>query len=151
MNNRGKQLTILEKLKNRLLFLATKLNNETDEIAVLSNKINDAWRNIYDYLGKNPDGVLDEDEFLSAHLSLYRKPADYTFSETLAEQKVFEMFCNRSQNYLLDYTRGQGEDAKREDAVDYKKIQDYVLDISQFVEFWYKAVNSDDLRIQKIL
>ena len=151
MNNRGKQLTILEKLKNRLLFLATKLNNETDEIAVLSNKINDAWRNIYDYLGKNPDGVLDEDEFLSAHLSVYRKPADYTFSEALAEQKVFEMFCNRSQNYLLDYTRGQGDDAKRENAVDYKKIQDYVLDISQFVEFWYKAVNSDDLRIQKIL
>ena len=136
MNNRGKQLTILEKLKNRLLFLATKLNNDADEITVLSNKINDAWRNIYDYLGKNPDGVLDEDEFLSAHLSLYRKPADYTFSETLAEQKVFEMFCNRSQNYLLD---------------DYQKIQDYVLDISQFVEFWYKAVNSDDLRIQKIL
>ena len=151
MNNRGKQLTILEKLKNRLLYLATKLNNETDEIAILSNKINDAWRNIYDYLGKNPEGVLDEDEFLSAHLSLYRKPADYTFSEALAEQKVFEMFCNRSQNYLLDYTRGQGDDAKREEVVDYNKIQDYVLDISKFVEFWYKAVNSDDLRIQKIL
>ena len=151
MNNRGKQLTILEKLKNRLIFLATKLNNETDEIANLSNKINDAWRNIYDYLGKNPEGVLDEDEFLSAHLSLYRKPADYTFSEALAEQKVFEMFCNRAQNYLLDYTRGQGDDAKHEDAVDYNKILKYVLDISQFVEFWYKAVNSDDLRIQKIL
>lgn len=151
MNNRGKQLTILEKLKNRLLFLATKLNNDNDEIAILSNKINDAWRNVYDYLGKNPERVLDEDEFLSAHLSLYRKPADYTFSEALAEQKVFEMFCNRAQNYLLDYTRGQGDDAKHEDVVDYNKILKYVLDISQFVEFWYKAVNSDDIRIQKIL
>ena len=151
MNNRGKQLTILEKLKNRLLFLAAKLNNDIDDINILSAKINDAWRNIYDYLGKNPNGVLDEDEFLSAHLSVYRKPADYTFSEVVAEQKVFEMFCNRAQNYLLDYTRGQGNDAKHENAVDYNKIENYVLDISQFVEFWYKAVNSDDLRIQKIL
>ena len=151
MNNRGKQLTILEKLKNRLLFLTAKLNNDVGEIAILSNKINDAWRNIYDYLGKNPEGLLDEDEFLSAHLSVYRKPADYTFSEALAEQKVFEMFCNRAQNFLLDYTRGQGDDAKHEDAVDYNKIEDYVLDISRFVEFWYKAINSGDLRIQKIL
>ena len=151
MNNRGKQLTILEKLKNRLLFLTAKLNNDVGEIAILSNKINDAWRNIYDYLGKNPEGLLDEDEFLSAHLCVYRKPADYTFSEALAEQKVFEMFCNRAQNFLLDYTRGQGDDAKHEDAVDYNKIEDYVLDISRFVEFWYKAINSGDLRIQKIL
>lgn len=151
MNNRGKQLSILEKLKNRLLYLAAKLNNDVDEIAILSNRINDAWRNIYDYLGKDPEGLLDEDEFLSAHLSVYRKPADYTFSESLAEQKVFEMFCNRAQEYLLDYTRGQGDDAKHENAVDYKKIQDYVLDISNFVEFWYKAIRSNDLWIQKIL
>ncbi len=151
MNNRGKPLTILEKLKNRLLYLATKLNNDIDEIAILSTKINDAWRNIYDYLGKNPEGVLDEDEFLSAHLSVYRKPADYTFSEALAEQKVFEMFCNRAQKFLLHYTRGQGEDAEHEAPVDYNKIHEYVLDISQFVEYWYKALNSDDLRIQKIL
>ena len=151
MNNRGKQLSILEKLKNRLLFLATKLNNDVDEIVILSNKINDAWRNIYDFLGKDPEGLLDEDEFLSAHLSVYRKPADYTFSEALAEQKVFEMFCNRAQKYFLDYTRGQGDDAKHENAVDYKKIQNYVLDISQFVEFWYKAIHSEDLRIKKIL
>ena len=94
---------------------------------------------------------MNEDEFLSAHLSLIRKPSDYTFSESVAEKKVFEMFCNRAQNYLLDYTRGQGEDAKHEPSVSYEKIQSYILDISLFVEFWYKAVNSDDLRIQKIL
>lgn len=151
MNNRGKQLTILEKLKNRLLFLANKLNNDKDDITTLSRRINDAWRNIYDYLGKNTDRVLDEDEFLSAHLSVYRKPADYTFSESLAEKKVFEMFCSRAQNYLLDYTRGQGEDAEHEGVVNFEKINNYVLDISQFVEFWYKANNSDDIRIQKIL
>ena len=151
MNNRGKQLTILEKLKNRLLFLAAKLDVDDGDIEILTSKINDAWRIIYNYLGKNPKGIMNEDEFLSAHLSLIRKPSDYTFSESVAEKKVFEMFCNRAQNYLLDYTRGQGEDAKHEPIVSYEKIQSYILDISQFVPFWYEVVNSNDIRIQKIL
>ena len=87
MNNRGKQLTILEKLKNRLLFLAAKLDVDDGDIEILTSKINDAWRIIYDCLGKNPNNMLDEDEFLSAHLTLIRKPTDYVFSEQVAEKK----------------------------------------------------------------
>lgn len=151
MNNRGKQLTILEKLKNRLLFLASKLSIEKGEIKTLSNNVNDAWRTIYDYLGKNPNKVLDEDEFLSAHLTLIRKPADYSFSESVAEQKVFEMFCNRADKYLLSYSREQGEDAAKEPKVDYDKINNYVLDISKCVQFWYEVVNSKNPTIIKIL
>lgn len=151
MNNRGKQLTILEKLKNRLLFLAARLPNQPDEIKVLSNKINDAWRIIYDYLGQNPDLVLDEDEFLSAHLTLIRRPADYSFSESVAEKKVFEMFCNRAEKYLLSYSRDQGENAEHEPKVDYDKINSYILDISKCAQFWYEAVNSSNLKIIKIL
>lgn len=151
MNNRGKPLTILEKLKNRLLFLAAKLPNGTEDISSLSNKINDAWRNIYDYLGKNPNKMLNEDEFLSAHLTLIRKPADYVFSEQVAEKKVFEMFCNRSANYLLDYSRDQGDSPAHETIVDYNKIEKYVLDIAAFVPYWYEVVNCNDIRIKKLL
>lgn len=152
MNNRGKPLTILEKLKNRLLFLTNKLKNNQGEIAALSMNINNAWGKIYQYLGKNPDSVLNEDEFLSAHLSLIRKPADYAFSETIAEQKVFEMFCNRANNYLLHYTRGQGDDAPHEDPVDYEKINTYVISISNYVKYWYDVVNQkSDSTISKIL
>ena len=151
MNNRGKPLTILEKLKNRLLFLAAKLPNDHVDILLLSKKINDAWRIIYDCLGKNPNNMLDEDEFLSAHLTLIRKPTDYVFSEQVAEKKVFEMFCNRSTNYLLDYSRSQGDDPVHETKVDYEKIENYVLDIAAFVPYWCEVVNSDDVRIKKLL
>ena len=102
MNNRGKPLSILEKLKNRLLFLTAKLPNSLEDRIILSKTVNDAWRNVYDYLGKNPEKMLDEDEFLSAHLTLIREPEYYSFSEQVAEKKVFEMFCVRAQQYSLN-------------------------------------------------
>ena len=150
MNNRGKPLTILEKLKNRLLFLASKLPQGSD-IYEVSRVINDAWRNIYDYLGKNPEYMLNEDEFLSAHLSLIRVPSGYVFSEEIAEKKVFEMFCNRADKYPLNYTRNQGEDSEREPKVDVEKITNYAISISEFARYWYESMNSDDERIKKLL
>ncbi|MBR3489102.1 MAG: DUF262 domain-containing protein [Bacteroidales bacterium] len=148
MNNRGKPLSILEKLKNRLLFLTAKLSCQFEDKIILSGYINEAWRKVYDYLGKNPEGMLDEDDFLSAHLTLIRKPKETSFSIQAAEEKVFQMFCNRTQNYTLDY--GAEDSAGREPVVDYKKIEDYVLDIAEFVPYWYEVYNSLDERIRKI-
>ena len=71
MNNRGKPLSILEKLKNRLLFLTAKLPYQSGEIIKLSDNVNDAWRKVYDFLGKNPEGMLNGDDFLSAHLTTH--------------------------------------------------------------------------------
>lgn len=85
MNNRGKPLTILEKLKNRLLFLNSKLTNCDNE--QLAKIINDCWGLIYNSLGQNETSMLDEDEFLSSHLTLIRTPADYSFSTQDAEKK----------------------------------------------------------------
>lgn len=73
MNNRGKPLTTLEKLKNRLLFLTSKLPS-SDDIQGLSDIINDSWGKVYEWLGTNVDSMLNEDEFLSAHLTLLRIP-----------------------------------------------------------------------------
>lgn len=154
MNNRGKPLTTLEKLKNRLLFLTSKLDPSAD-IAGLSKTINGAWGNIYERLGANDRIMLNEDEFLSAHLTLLRAPADYVFSEQRAESKVFEMFGSRAANYNRNDTRGLQENAEKEPAVDYDKIYGYAVDISNFVPFWYKAYfpdthTADGLRIRKI-
>lgn len=133
MNNRGKPLTTLEKLKNRLLYLTDKLpGGDKDELA---RTVNAGWGTIYEELGKNADVLLDEDDFLSAHLTLIRIPRDYAFSEQLAEKKVFEMFCSRANSFSLSYARYPGED--KEDKVTYEKIRDYVIDISNFVQFWY--------------
>jgi uncharacterized protein with ParB-like and HNH nuclease domain len=68
MNNRGKALTALEKLKNRLIYLVEKLPSITTPIEdkqKLRNEINNAWGKIYLKLAQNPDNILDEDEFLS--------------------------------------------------------------------------------------
>lgn len=121
MNNRGKPLSTLEKLKNRLIYLTEKLTNESEDKANLRKKINDAWGKIYTSLAQNPDDVLDEDVFLSAQLSLYRKPKDIVFSEKLAEEKVFQMFCNKADKFEKD------ENGKREPLVDYKKLMNLLL------------------------
>ena len=145
MNNRGKQLTTLEKLKNRLIYLTDKLPNSDEDKINLRNKINAAWGNIYTNIAQNPELILDEDIFLSAHLSLYRKPKESTFSEKLAEEKVFQMFCNKSEKYDLD------ESGSKEIPVDYAKIEDYVLKLSELAPVWYEIHNSKSRLIQKLL
>lgn len=145
MNNRGKQLTTLEKLKNRLIYLTDKLPNSNEDKINLRAKINVAWGNIYSNLAQNPDNILDEDEFLSAHLSLYRKPKESTFSEKQAEEKVFQMFCNKSNKYDLD------ESGEKEQPVTFSKIDDYVIQLSELAPVWYKIHNSDNMLIHKIL
>jgi len=145
MNNRGKPLSTLEKLKNRLIYLTEKLNSPREDKDNLRKKINDAWGKIYVSLAKNPNIILDEDVFLSAHLSLYRKPTEAVFSEKLAEEKVFEMFCNRSEKFDLDVS------GKKEKPVDYKKIDNYILKLSELAPKWYEVHNSNSKIIKKIL
>ncbi len=148
MNNRGKPLTVLEKLKNRLMYLTEKLNNcETSDKIHLRDNIRTAWGCIYTELARNPNKVLDEDDFLSAHLSLCRKPSDYVFSEKQTEEKVFKMFCNRAERYRLNESEGM---SPQEPGVDFEKIDRYVKDLSTFVSWWYQVNNTDNLLINKI-
>ena len=137
MNNRGKPLTVLEKLKNRLIYLTEKKINEPADRNTLRKKINDAWGKIYSSLAKNPHRVLDEDEFLSAHLSLFKKPEDNVFSEKSAERKVFQMFCNKPEKYA-------------EEPVNYHVIEEYIVDLSDLAPVWYDIHNSPGL-VKKIL
>jgi uncharacterized protein with ParB-like and HNH nuclease domain len=138
MNNRGKPLSTLEKLKNRLIYLTAKLQCSQEDIEILRKSINDAWGNIYTWLAQNPRQVLNEDVFLSAHLSLYRKPEEYTFSEAMADKKVFEMFCNKAEKY-------------NEETVSYSKIEDYILELSKLAPIWFEIHNSKSQLINKIL
>lgn len=144
MNNRGKPLSTLEKLKNRLIYLTEKLTNTEEDKTGLRKKINEAWGKIYLSLAQNPEHILDEDVFLSAHLSLYRKPKAPTFSEKLAEEKVFQMFCNKPEKYDL-------EEGVKEESVTYKKINQYIIELSKAAPIWYQIHNSKSKIIQKIL
>lgn len=146
MNNRGKPLTVLEKLKNRLIYLTEKLPSCDDaDKKTLRRNINNAWGRIYAELAQNPNNVLDEDDFLAAHLSLYRNPPEYVFSEKQTETKIFQMFCNKANRYC--YSEGSDE---KEPVVDFNKINQYVIDLSSFVSLWSYVNNPDTISIKKV-
>src|ERR1035437_5122222 len=72
MNNRGKPLSNLELLKNRLIYLSTLFPDEEETEKVLLRKnINACWKTIYEYLGKNKRKLLPDDVFLKAHWIMY--------------------------------------------------------------------------------
>ena len=76
MNNRGKTLSDLELLKNRLIYLTTLYTDaELDpaERRDLRNLINDAWKEVYFQLGRNKLKPLNDDDFLRAHWMMYFK------------------------------------------------------------------------------
>lgn len=76
MNNRGKRLSDLELLKNRLIYLTTLYTPEevSDDVKVtMRTKINDAWGEVYNQLGRNKNSPLNDNDFLRAHWIMYFK------------------------------------------------------------------------------
>ena len=120
MNNRGKKLSDLEKLKNRLIYLSTLYSEEEIDNAVrnnLRNEINNAWKEVYGQLGRNEKKPLNDDDFLKAHWTLYfqysrKKGNDYIkflLDEQFTPQKIhkktekfiiLEEQTNRTENFF---------------------------------------------------
>ena len=76
MNNRGKKLSDLELLKNRLIYLTTLYNEDeldSAERKSLRESINEAWKEVYYQLGRNDKRPLNDDDFLKAHWIMYFK------------------------------------------------------------------------------
>lgn len=71
MNNRGKPLSHLELLKNRLIYLSTLFEVDESIRIRLRRNINNCWKDIYHYLGMGRKKQLPDDEFLNAHFRLY--------------------------------------------------------------------------------
>ncbi|MBT7610588.1 MAG: DUF262 domain-containing protein, partial [Bacteriovoracaceae bacterium] len=80
MNNRGKPLSNLELLKNRLIYLSTLIEEDDGLKLRLRKDINESWKTIYEYLGKNKEKPLGDDDFLKDHWITYfeynRKESD---------------------------------------------------------------------------
>ncbi|MGJ7917786.1 DUF262 domain-containing protein [Massilia sp. LXY-6] len=80
INHRGRPLTCLELLKNRLIYLTTMIQSaaideETGEQyrTGLRTAVNSTWSDIYNWLGRCGKTPLDEDEFLRTHSIVYFK------------------------------------------------------------------------------
>ncbi len=156
MNNRGKPLTLLEKLKNRLMYLTTTIPGlQGNGVNALKNEINDCWGNIYRNLASHTWHELDEDELVVAHLSCYRKPLKNTYKREDAEMRLFKMFCADPTHYYVserhellvaddDDEAMQQQDMRRpvEQPVNAEKIRNYIRDLEKFSQAW-ADVNCD--------
>jgi uncharacterized protein with ParB-like and HNH nuclease domain len=129
MNNRGKPLSSLELLKNRLIYLST-LFHDNDGHQVLRAKINDSWKTIYEFLGKNSETPLSDNLFLRNHWTMYfkytrRKGDDYI-------------------NFLLDEkftARNVTHPKKEEDRVTIEDVTEYVVSLQQAIKPWFYMHN----------
>jgi hypothetical protein len=73
MNNRGKPLSELEKVKNYLLYLASKL--ELEEQNDIAERINETWATIFQQLmASGLNSSSDEDRLLRAHWLMVYDP-----------------------------------------------------------------------------
>lgn len=91
MNNRGKQLSNLEKLKNRLMYLSTLCPGaDTGNCAQLRERISGAWKEIYYQLGRNKASLLDDDDFLKAHWAI-----DFKYTRNKGDDYIRDLLNNR--------------------------------------------------------
>jgi len=162
MNNRGKKLTNLELLKNRLIYLTTlyddKLFDEKDKTA-LRKKINDAWKEVYFQLGRNKNAPLSDDDFLRAHWIIYfrysrKRGDDYIkfllskFSSKGIFEKTPVLVETEPDAVIID----EVEESEAEDNDDTdtdeseiievsklrpKEIEDYVNSLKDMAKYWY--------------
>lgn len=79
MNNRGKSLSNLELLKNRLIYLSTLIEDQKESSA-LRKDINSVWKTIYECMGRNENNKFDEDSFLRDHWIVY-----FTFNKSKSD------------------------------------------------------------------
>lgn len=105
MNNRGKKLSTLELLKNRLIYLTTLYSDEELDIyskKSLREKINDSWKVVYEQLGKKKTSPLDDDEFLQAHWILtfpYTRTNGINFAKDLLEDRFSIAKVQKKKSY----------------------------------------------------
>ncbi|EKO3384683.1 DUF262 domain-containing protein [Vibrio fluvialis] len=138
MNNRGKPLSHLELLKNRLIYLSTKFDTEIYEREKLRSAINDCWKTIYHQLGRNKEKPLDDDEFLLNHFILF-------FGKNVQTHLIRNMSYRNKlgyQQYLLEekFTVKSIHD-ESEKKLTINELYSYVSSLKQCVERWYEISN----------
>lgn len=158
MNNRGKKLTNLELLKNRLIYLTTLYSDEKfDEMekSHLRKQINDAWKEVYFQLGRNENVPLSDDDFLRAHWTIYfaysrRKGDDYIrfllnkFSAKNIFKKETVLMSELPDGCVMDTDYEEEDDVvdTETETIEVSKlapteIVDYVNSLKNMAKYWY--------------
>jgi uncharacterized protein with ParB-like and HNH nuclease domain len=125
MNNRGKDLSHLELLKNRLIYLTTLLHEDDGTKGRLRRDINETWKTIYEYLGKNKKNPLDDDIFLFNHWIMY-----YTYDRSQSD--VYADFLLKKKFTSKNVVSGR---------ISIKDIKDYIDSLAKCVKQWFFIYN----------
>ena len=160
MNNRGKKLTNLELLKNRLIYLTTLFDDKQFDARnkeQLRANINETWKEVYYQLGRNQNAPLSDDDFLRAHWITYfqytRKRGDdyiHFLLNKFSAKNVFEKFTVVTQTNgaepLPDFEIIEDDDTPDDtteaEALTVSKlapleISDYINSLKAMAEHWY--------------
>lgn len=167
MNNRGKKLSDLELLKNRLIYLTTLYTDEEVDPAErteLRNLINDAWKEVYFQLGRNKLKPLNDDDFLKAHWMMYFKYSrqtgrdyikfllDEQFTPQNVHQKIVEVV---ELEEVEEQVETENDDPDEEAVTDEETkpvakaklqpndIRDYVNSLRQTAVYWFHSFYPD--------
>lgn len=125
INNRGRELSKLELLKNRLIYLTTVFGTMPGTSQArgrdLRKEINDSWSSIYKWLGNDPGHPLDDDDFLSTHWIAYFG-YDKSEADALKVALFEEYFTARSV---------------REASLTIGDVQCYIRSLAQAATVWH--------------
>ena len=140
MNNRGKPLSKLELLKNRLIYISTIFPESVENSRILRSYINDVWKTVYEYLGKNKNNILDEDEFLRNHWMMYfgynralEPYSNFLFNEYFVVKNIVTI--NSKTEYFTDSSN------KERRKIGYDVIDEYITSISKCIKMWFYISN----------
>ncbi len=168
MNNRGKKLSDLELLKNRLIYLTTLYPDDevggNDKTKIRQN-INNAWKEIYHQLGRNKHNPLNDDDFLRAHWLMYfkysrKKGKEYIrflLDEFFSPKNVFEKIdvTVNSLDEIKEIKEDLSEDNEDNEEVTTEiiitksklniiEINDYVLSLQNSAKHWFNSYNPEN-------
>ncbi|MBO9399551.1 DUF262 domain-containing protein [Shimia sp. R9_3] len=158
MNNRGKPLSDLELLKNRLIYLSLKLDVAETEKEKLRRAINDCWKAIYHNLGRNKDRPLQDDEFLNSHYLLhFVNPIEESEGDErksrMMHQRMLRQINSRSPygdlletKFVTKRISGNGDEPPEIGLAD---IYKYVSSLQAAVTSWYRIFNPKDCKTEK--
>jgi uncharacterized protein with ParB-like and HNH nuclease domain len=168
MNNRGKKLSNLELLKNRLIYISTLYDEnelKINEQIELREKINDAWKEIYYQLGRNKQNPLNDDDFLIAHWIMYfqytrEKGDDYIkflLDKKFTPQNIYKKRNVKTEG-IQEINETRDDEIDQEESVENdeynlnvvfqndtilqpKEIEDYVNSLKSAAVHWFNTHN----------
>lgn len=172
MNNRGKPLSYLELLKNRLIYLSTLFPSlsEEDEAnkRIVREEINETWKTIYGYLGRNKEKPLNDNDFLQNHWMIYFKYTrsnSITYNSFLLNDYFTQQNLFKENQFNIQKSIENDEIITDEDLIvindDYGiytnkydlslgDINNYILSLKNLVGYWYQIHFPIEIKNEKI-